>query len=268
MKWCVVMKLHLFLFISGIALAQAGAFYGTVNAQPAEPGPVLTKTVRPEEALRFDRMLVYEQTDYNGSVVRYQILLNSQTGVFGFDKKLASMSLPAFGDGYTFATGQPDGVYQIYVNDPGEGKVILRQRAGSSLYAPAYASTCRQNFTRRYRATGRSETRLGLISTEYQASLGRRDMEYLSVAKVPFNTYPLYLFNELMLEAKLPDAHSINFAAKLTTGELITESRKVYYSETVNGKPAVSTLRLIYYGPTHHSFDITGYRIRTTSLYR
>lgn len=221
-----------------------------------KPNPTRTET------LSFDRMLVYEQSDYNGSIVRYQILLNSKTGVMGFDKKLASMSLPAFGDGFTFATGQPDGSYRIYVNDPGEGKVILRYSTGRKAYASAFSSTCRQNFSRRYRPTGQSQQVNGFMAKQYQASLGRKDMEYISVAKVGFNPYPLYLFNELELEAKLPDAHSINFVGRLTSGELLIESKKVYYSELVNGRPAVSTLKLVYYGPMNYSFDATGYRWR------
>ena len=82
------------------------------------------------------------------------------------------------------------------------------------------------------------------------------------VAEVPFNPYPLYLFNELALEAKLPDAHSIHLSSYLAHNELIVQSKKEYDSELVNGKPATSTLKLIFFGPIRHTFDATGYRAR------
>jgi hypothetical protein len=213
--------------------------------------------------LVFDRVLVYEQTDYNGSVVRYQVLLNSETGQFGFDRKLANLSFPGVVGGYTFVTGQPDGSYRVYVADKYEGKIIMRYSVGKAFYAPNRADACRNRFQKRYRPTGREGSQYGLNATEYTASLGRsKDTEWLWVAEVPFNSYPLYLFNELSLEAKLPDAHSINFSSSLAPNELLVQSKKEYYSEKVNGKPATSTLKLIYFGPTNHSFDVTGYRFK------
>ncbi|GAB3334505.1 hypothetical protein GCM10027299_42770 [Larkinella ripae] len=214
------------------------------------------------EKLVFDRVLVYEQTDYNGSVVRYQVLLNSKTGQFGFDRKLANLSFPGVIGGYTFVTGQPDGSYRVYVADKYEGKIIMRYNVGKSFYASNRADMCHNRFVQRYRATGREGSQYGLTATEYRASLGRNDTEWLWVAEVPFNSYPLYLFNELALEAKLPDAHSINFTSSLGPNELLVQSKKEYYSEKVNGKPATSTLKLIFFGPANHSFDVTGYRFR------
>jgi|GEM_PF-5600777 len=211
------------------------------------------------DELRFDRVLVYEQSDYNGSIVRYQVLMNSATGVFGFDKKLARLILPGQGDGFTFATGHPDGSYRIYIADY-DGRRRLTYRTAARYASPAHALACRQYFAKRYQPTGRQDSRFGLAGTEYKASLGRRDTEYLLVGTAPFNTYPLYLFNELPLEAKLPDAHPLQFADRLTNRQLLLEARKVYYSETVNGKPAVSTLRLVYYGPIQYVFDASAYR--------
>ncbi|GAB3935032.1 hypothetical protein [Larkinella terrae] len=219
---------------------------------------------RPEvvEKLVFDRVLVYEQTDYNGSVVRYQVLLNSQTGQFGFDRKLANLSFPGVVGGYTFVTGQPDGSYRVYVSDKYEGKIIMRYNVGKTFYSPNHADACHNRFQKRYQATGREGSQYGLTATEYRASLGRKDTEWLWVAEVPFNSYPLYLFNEIALEAKLPDAHSINFSSSLGPNELLVQSKKEYYSEKVNGKPATSTLKLIFFGPANHSFDVTGYKFK------
>ena len=212
------------------------------------------------QLLEFDRMLVYEQSDYNGSVVRYQLLLNSRSGLFGFDRKLASLSLPGVGDGFTFATGSPDGTYRIYTATAYDGKTVQHYRVGQRAYAPGFAALCRQHFARRYRPTGKTERCFGLETSEYEASLGRRDREYLTVARVPFHLYPAYLFNEMPIEAKLPDAHSLNFVGRLGPNDLLIESRKVYYSEQVAGKPAVSTLRLVYVGPVRYTFDASGYR--------
>ncbi|MFC5409042.1 hypothetical protein ACFPMF_06985 [Larkinella bovis] len=223
---------------------------------------VTKKTAAPAEKLVFDRILAYEQTDYNGSVVRYQVLLNSKTGQFGFDRKLANLSFPGVVGGYTFVTGEPDGTYRVYVADKYEGKVIMRYSVGKSYYAANRAEACHSRFQKRYRPTGREGSQYGLTATEYQASLGRNDTEWLWVAEVPFNSYPLYLFNEIALEAKLPDAHSINFSSSLGPNELLVQSKKEYYSEKVNGKPATSTLRLVYFGPTNHTFDVSGYRFR------
>lgn len=220
----------------------------------------LSPTALWAQVLDFDRVLVYEQSDYNGSIVRYQLLFNSKTGLFGFDRKLSSISLPGVGEGFTFATGSPDGLYRIYSTNSYDGKTVQQYRIGQRAYAPDFAAVCRQNFKKRYRPTGTKETRFGMDVQQYSASLGRRDREYVSVARVDFNLYPAYLFNEMGLEAKLPDAHSLNFAGRLAANELLIESRKVYYSETVGGKPAVSTLRLVYFGPFRYSFDVSGYK--------
>ncbi|RAJ96044.1 hypothetical protein LX87_03794 [Larkinella arboricola] len=251
-----------------IALAGMVGFMGLwgegglpVHAQPELAMVTKNRSAAPQK-LVFDRILVYEQTDYNGSVVRYQVLLNSKTGQFGFDRKLANLSFPGVVGGYTFVTGQPDGSYRVYVADKYEGKVIMQYHVGKSFYSPNRAEACHNRFNQRYRATGREGTQYGLTATEYRASLGPKDTEWLWVAEVPFNSYPLYLFNELALEAKLPDAHSINFSSSLGPNELLVQSKKEYYSEKVNGRPATSTLKLIHFGPTNYSFDVTGYRFK------
>ena len=181
---------------------------GKEGGQPVKaqsPLAMVTVTKNPPaavEKLVFDRVLVYEQTDYNGSVVRYQVLLNSKTGQFGFDRKLANLSFPGVVGGYTFVTGQPDGSYRVYVADKYEGKIIMRFNVGGAYYAPNRAAACRNRFQKRYHPTGREGSQYGLTAAEYKASLGRSDTEWLWVAEVPFNSYPLYLFNELALEAK------------------------------------------------------------------
>lgn len=251
-------------FIALVGLVGFIGFSGE-KSQPLRAQTLAMVTKKPSavvEKLVFDRILVYEQTDYNGSVVRYQVLLNSKTGQFGFDRKLANLSFPGVVGGYTFVTGQPDGSYRVYVADKYEGKVIMRYNVGKSFYAPDRADACRNRFQKRYHATGREGSQYGLTATEYKASLGRQDTEWLWVAEVPFNSYPLYLFNEIALEAKLPDAHSINFSSSLAPNELLVQSKKEYYSEKVNGKPATSTLKLIFFGPTNHSFDVTGYKFK------
>ncbi|KAA9357605.1 hypothetical protein [Larkinella humicola] len=238
---------------------------GSQRVQAQSPLAMVAVTKNPPavvEKLVFDRVLVYEQTDYNGSVVRYQVLLNSKTGQFGFDRKLANLSFPGVVGGYTFVTGQPDGSYRVYVADKYEGKIIMRYNVGSAYYAPNRVAACRNRFQKRYHPTGREGSQYGLTASEYKASLGRSDTEWLWVAEVPFNSYPLYLFNELALEAKLPDAHSINFSSSLAPNELLVQSKKEYYSEKVNGKPATSTLKLIFFGPANHSFDVTGYKFK------
>jgi len=257
-------KFFTILAQSVIASAVSLAVIQPAGAQiaMASKNVTTTATAAARRVLTFDRVLVYEQTDYNGSVVRYQVFVNSQTGEFGFDKKLANLSMPGLGSGYNFATGQPDGSYHVYVADKTEGKVILRYSVGRSYYADKHTSACHNRFQQRYRATGRAGSQYGLTATEYRASLGRKDSEWIWVAQVPFNAYPLYLFNEMALEAKLPDAHTINFSSMLAPDELMVQSKKEYYSELVNGKPAVSTLRLVHFGPIKHSFDATGYRFR------
>ncbi|WP_128547850.1 hypothetical protein [Larkinella soli] len=245
--------------LAGMMVTMAG---NPVYAQSGALAMATPKRAAAPQLLTFDRVLVYEQTDYNGSVVRYQVLLNTKTGEFGFDKKLANLSLPGMGNSFTFAIGQPDGTYRIYVNDRIDGKVIVPYYAGKAYYSPSRGNSCQVRFRKRYHATGREGSQYGLTASEYKASLGRRDTESLWVAEVPFNPYPLYLFNELALEAKLPDAHSINLSSYLAHNELIVQSKKEYYSELVNGKPATSTLKLIFFGPIRHTFDATGYRAR------
>lgn len=209
----------------------------------------------PKRELYFDQLLEYQFIDVDGTKSDMQILLNSKTGMMGFDKN--GTAATGWGDDLHFIVGDTIGNSYFYGIDPEMGKIVTNQYLKEVKPTKEELIKLKKTFTTQFSTTGKNQKSNGLTVQHFRT---RPDSdgayEKLSFAKVSYNTYPLYLFNSLVGDAKLPCGERLDFTRILAPNQLLVSSDLLFPKEKLS-----STLKLTYYTPTTYYFDTKGYKV-------
>ena len=214
-----------------------------VNAQPM-----------PKGILYFDQLLEYQFIDVDGTKSDMQILLNSKTGMLGFEKN--GTDATGWGDDLQFIVSDSIGNFYFYGVDPEKGKIFFKQLLKEAKPSVKDLERFRKTFATQFVSIGKNQKSDGLLVQQYRTKPDFEGAyEKLSFTKVHFNTYPLYLFNTLGGDAKLPCGDRLDFTSILAPNQLLVESILMFPKEKLS-----STLKLTYYTPTTYYFDTKGYK--------
>ena len=209
----------------------------------------------PKGSLFFDQLVEYQFVDTDGKKYDFQILLNTKTGLWGFDKTMSNAT--GWGEDLDFVTASSDGIYTFYGKSPETGKMKYQIKQNAAAPQSIEWQRARQLFFATMKPVGKIRRYQTLNVQDYKTKAKNADgsEEQVSVAKVTFNTYPLYLFNRLEGDAKLPCSERLNFSNSLSPNELLVESVLQFPAEKLQ-----SSLKLTFYTPTEYYFNTKGYK--------
>jgi hypothetical protein len=208
----------------------------------------------PSTNLFFNQLVEYQFVDTDGKKHDFQLLLNTKTGLWGFDKTMSNAI--GWGEDLAFITAAPDGTYTFYGQDPAKGKIIFTQRIKDVSPRPEVWQKGRKLYFDALKPINKPRRFQGLAVQDYTTQpAADGSVERLSVAQVSFNTYPIYLFNTLDGDAKLPCYNRLDFSRSLSPQELLVESVLTFPADGTQ-----STLKLTFYTPTEYYFNTKGYK--------
>lgn len=221
----------------------------------ATPMAVLAQKSAPAGVLFFNQLVEYQFVDVDGAKYDFQVLLNTKTGLWGFDKTMSNAI--GWGEDLDFITASADGTYTLYGTDPHQRKVLVRYKLAAAVARPEAWQVSRKRFLEGMVLRTKAQKYQGLSVEVYSAAKPAIDgtVESVSIAKVPFNVYPLYLFNTLEGDAKLPCFGRLDFSQSLAPNELLVESVLTFPAEQKS-----SSLKLTFYTPTEYYFSTKGYK--------
>lgn len=209
----------------------------------------------PKGILHFDQLLEYQFTDIDGVKSDMQILLNSKNGLLGFEKNGASAN--GWGDDLHFIVGDSIGNFYFFGVEPEIGKIVSKQYLKEVKPTDAELILFKKTFSSHFISKGKNSKTNGLEVHNYQSKADSEGAyEKLSFTNVKYNTYPLYLFNSLIGDAKLPCGERLDYTRILAPQELLVASVLIFPKEKLS-----STLKLTYYTPTTYYFDTKGYKV-------
>lgn len=205
-------------------------------------------------SLFFDQLVEYQFIDTDGKKYNFQILLNTKAGLWGFDKTMTNAI--SWGEDLDFITAASDGTYTFYGKDLEAGKVKYQAKQKEAAPRPEAWQQSRTLFFATMKPLGKTRRYQGLTVQDYTTKPAiDGSFEQVSVAKVPFNTYPLYLFNKLEMDAKLPCSERLNYSNSLSPNELLVESVLQFPAEKLQ-----SSLKLTFFTPTEYYFNAKAYK--------
>lgn len=222
--------------------------------KPSRPMAAAAPAASP--MLTFDFLIEYQCTDMEGKVTQFQVLLDSASGALGFDKYMAGFD--SIGEDWHFAVAYPKGQLVTYGMDPEQGKVAQPFSLTHLLPDAARKKEVAASFAQNHKPAGKSvlELEAGKFpATSWTASIGGGDTEEMTLIPARFNTWLLYLFNTLALDARLPVSHNFDFTGQVLPDQLVAKSVLVF------ADGSRSEMKLTYFSPTTYDFDPRGYKL-------
>ncbi len=215
----------------------------------------VTAQVLPKGTLFFDQLLEYQLVEVDGTKSNIQLLLNTKTGMFGFDKNMTTAS--GWGEDIDFIAADSIGNFYFYGKDPEAGKMIVKNYLKDVVPNEKQLLLFKKQFASHFKPTEKNRKMEGLTVQSFSSPPDREgSFEKISFAKVNFNVYPIYLFNTLLGDVKLPGGDRMNFSGMLTTHQLLVESVLLFPKEKLS-----SSLKLTFYTPTEYYFETKGYKV-------
>ena len=258
--------LHLRQWLWGILIAGGLVFLpDTILAQNtvAKPTVQRKKTAtgdNPKEGyLYFDHILVYEYTE--GSQTReFWIYVNPRSGNFLFSREDTYAATDEMND---FVVAFPNGDYWFCGTTDETGKKTrlvtkTQDDIPNAVVQPTAEEkkTQQETFARLCRPTGHTHAAGPWTAHEYRLqSLKTAETTLFSVAAVPFAVYPLYNFNDLNADAKLPGFPRMTYV--LAPNQLLVtgQGTKTVLAEDGTIRTVSCRLRLKAYEPNvYHAY--------------
>jgi hypothetical protein len=213
-----------------------------------------------EEGLFFDQVLIYEYSDYTGKSGEIWIYLNSCNQRLLFDQSAWGIE----DEMIHYIIGQQDGSY-ITFGTEAEGSGSAKVALVDSIYLEPIQTDLKypisDNFVSFEEILSVNQNNFGLDEKSFtiKKTMDSRGEEFISVARVGFDTRFIYDFNslggDLQIHHLLGNPHPY-----LHPRDLITRYESSY--ETNHGERYWSTLKLVVFEYTNYWAPIDGYKLR------
>jgi hypothetical protein len=261
------------IWLAGLLILLADIGWGQ-NPVP-KPGVQKKQTAthaNQKEYLYFDHILVYEYTE-GGKTQEFWIYVNPKSGNFLFSREDTYHATDEMND---FAIAFPNGEYWFcgIADETGKkARIVVKTQDDipNAIVKPTAEEkqAQQQAFAQQARPTGRTHSAGPWTAREYRLQMQKTtETTLISVATVPFGVYPLYNFNDLNADAKLPGFSRMT--TLLATNQLLVAEQGTKAVRTENGTVHMVSyqLQLKAYEPNAYYAYYNRYQLQKGASYK
>lgn len=216
---------------------------------------VFSENLFAQKTTHFDSKLVYQYQSEEGGENEFSIFYNSKTQAILFDK---TQTFSEIFDMEDYVVAENGIFYIVGKQEHGANyKDIVKTMKTDILnkkpfvYDQNYITKI--NLHQEFSVPKHIDVKNKKIAKSYLVTFKNMQNSYmiLHTTEVSYNTYPIYFFNQLKIESKLPPVFS-GLEDIVANNELITQLIYVYNTSDVNGNNQIKmqTLSLKYWGAT------------------